>query len=319
MDLNISVVCTVYNDQTEILDLLNDVVKQSMKPSELVIADGGSKDHTVQLINDFARTSPVPVHLITGKRLNISQGFNTAIKNANASVIVVMGTGNAYESNFLEALAETYIRTNADVVYAPIRGKETTSFALKYNRAFLNGSYGSRIPSNHGVMIRREVFEKIGLFYEHFVYAGEDAEFFDRVQKMKLKVACAENAYVYWDVPRNIEQFKKQIKHYTIAQMQINSNAWILKKHRKNLCVVGAILLSLGLTLLGKCIIGAGLLCLVICSYMLTILRKPSDQLLVQYRRWLELGVTVSNWKIMKSEFKVDPQRIRYLEETTEK
>ena len=48
-----SVVATTYNDSLDIIKYLEDISNQSYPPDEIVIADGGSKDDTVEKIKQF--------------------------------------------------------------------------------------------------------------------------------------------------------------------------------------------------------------------------------------------------------------------------
>ena len=71
-----------------------------------MIADGGSKDNTLDIIQDEQSRSSIKIELITGKRLNISEGLNEAIRNSSYNLIAVMMTGNRYEANFRNTFYE---------------------------------------------------------------------------------------------------------------------------------------------------------------------------------------------------------------------
>ena len=38
--------------------------------------------------------------------------------------------------------------------------KNKTKFQITYSKVFMNGDNGTKVPSNHGVLIKRIVFEK---------------------------------------------------------------------------------------------------------------------------------------------------------------
>ena len=99
MKRNYSIIATSYNDENEIKNFLDNILSQSTAPSEIVIADGGSNDNTIKIITEEAKKNST-IKLVTNGRLNISQGYNLALKNAKYNLIGVVGIGNIYEKNY---------------------------------------------------------------------------------------------------------------------------------------------------------------------------------------------------------------------------
>lgn len=313
MNKKISVVCTVFNDQNEIEDLLKDIDNQKVKPDEIVIADGGSKDDTIKIINAYKEKTKININLIEGKRLNISQGLNEAIKNSKYDTVIIMGTGNRYDKEFINELNKRHEETEADIVFAPIRGNNNFKFSKLYNKAFLNAEYGSRIPSNHGVLIEKSVFTKIGLFYEKFIYAGEDAEFFDRARENNMKIECAEDAKLEWDVPNNRKSLKKQIRAYTIAKMQIESLD-LLKKYKGKYNTILLFIILLILLILEHYYFVLVAMIILIFNYIYKCCKKDiKTYILINYRQWFEIKVILCNLNKLSKRYRVDKKIIEKL------
>ena len=229
-----SVIATTYNDEESIEKYLNDIILQTIKPYEVIIADGGSRDNTVSIIKKFNENSDINIKVVTKGRLNISEGYNLAIENCSTSYIGITGIGNRYDRKYFELLINE-IGGDKEIVYSPIRGCRDNKFSCIYNDLFLDGENGNvlDIGSNHGALIKKEVFEKVGKFYEKFIYAGEDAEFYTRVKEMNINTKCVKQAKAYWEIPRSYKEYLKQVKNYTIADMQLNSNINLIKKFIK--------------------------------------------------------------------------------------
>lgn len=227
-----SVVATTFNDSSDIIKYLEDICNQSYPPDEIVIADGGSKDDTLTKIKNFALTSTIAIRVVEKGRLNISQGYNEAIKATTNDMIGVTGIGNYYDQFFFEELIKVIEKSDLDYVYSPIRGYNANGFSTKYNNSLLHGDIGNclEIASNHGVLIKKRVFEELDYFYEKFIYAGEDAEFYSLVKSHGYKGEIVKKAKVYWKTPTCWNEFLKQIRVYTIADLQIHS-----KNQRKRL------------------------------------------------------------------------------------
>ena len=189
-----SVVTTVFNDANEILSFLDDMCLQTVNPKEIIIADGGSNDRTCEIISSYDNRE-VNIVLLQDGRLNVSEGFNLAIKHSTTEYIGVVGVGNVYNNDFFEHLLNSIIENKVDLSYAVIRGLDVTDFSKMYNRTILDGDKGQRmnIASNHGVLIKKSIFEDIGYFYENFIFAGEDAEFYDLVRIRGYKSFMDEN------------------------------------------------------------------------------------------------------------------------------
>lgn len=233
--MSYTAVTTVYNNEDEIVDYLDNMLCQTMPPDQIIIADGGSSDNTSRIVDHYAKNSQCIIKLIYGKRLNIAEGFNEAIRKADNSIIAITAIGNRYKSDYFEILYNMMVNYNYDICYGAVRGTKKNTFQVTYANTFLNGDRGECLPigSNHGVLIKKSIIEITGYFYEKFYYAGEDTEFYQRANDMGAISKCIEEAYMEWDTPKDIIGFIKQIKYYTIARMQIEENRALIGEYIK--------------------------------------------------------------------------------------
>ena len=244
--MNFSVVTTIFNDREELDDLLMNVCSQTIPPSEIVITDGGSNKQTIEFINNTIRKYSVPIKYIVGRKLNISEGFNEGIRQSNYDYIMLVGVGNHYPIDCFEMLVSIIEKEKLDYAYPPYNGQNNTPFSELYNQVMLGNNRGSYLPyaSNHGVLMKKKVFEEMGFFYENFVYAGEDEEFYKKVLNNGYIGKLVENAIVGWDTPRTWEAYKKQVKAYTIAKMQIYTIKEIFRKDIKAITYVTGLFIA---------------------------------------------------------------------------
>lgn len=224
-----SMATTVYNDENEIIHFLDCLLRQTLLPTEIVIADGGSSDNTVQLIKQYAAVSTTPIKLLEGKRLNIAEGFNEAIKHTENDYIAIVAVGNWYPPNFVSDLSNEFsLDISLDAVYSIIKGREDTFFSRVYTRAFIGDGMYLRYATNHGVLIKKSIIEEMGFFYEGFEYAGEDYEFFMHFLEQGKKSKCVDTVSLTWNVPKTFSEYCKQVKVYTIGNMQMYNNLLLL-------------------------------------------------------------------------------------------
>lgn len=218
-----SIVCTVYNDEDNIESFIENLIHQDPKPNEIIVVDGGSSDKTLMKLH-LTEKKYSCVKLVQKGRMNISQGLNEGVRHVENEVFGIAAVGNRYDPLFFRELLST-IDEGYDIAYAPVRGEEKSSFQRLYSKTFLKSTIGDGIRSlsNHGVLMKKSAYEKMGLFCENFIYAGEDAEYYGRVSKCGLKSKCNEKAILYWDTPRNMVEFNRQTRLYCIADIQMRA------------------------------------------------------------------------------------------------
>ena len=307
-----SIVATSFNDEKTIIDYLKTVSSQSLMPSEIVIADGGSKDNTVVLIEEFAKKIAIPIKVLSGKRLNISEGYNAAIKASSYSWIGITGIGNTYDMFYFEELYK-YVN-EYDVSYSLIRGLQDNSFSEKYADTFLNGNYGHDIgmPSNHGCLIKKSIFEENDYFYEKFVYAGEDAEFYDILKKKDYRMKAVPEAYSFWHIPRTFQEYVKQVKNYTIGDMQIKENKLLVTSCIKKLLSIVLAFCALCFVIfkanyLAKIVVVvSGMSCIMIWKLM----NRKKSLMLLLYNRFAPAFFIILNRKYLDTKYKVDRKKM---------
>ena len=303
-----SVVATTYNDEREILQYLENICKQTNLPCEIVVADGGSKDNTLSIIDDYSKQSPVPIRRITKGRLNIAEGYNEAIEAAHSDFIGLTGVGNSYEADYFEKLIDEQQTGNYDIVYSPIRGRITTSFSMKYCETVLGGDKGQILPiaSNHGALIKKNVFIESGYFYTHFVYAGEDAEFYELARSKGYSQKLVHDAVVRWFVPETKKEYLKQIRNYTIANMQLWSNLRLIKQVVKRILPIIALLSVVVLAgLFFNWTLGVIIGLLTAITGVVVSLHSTGNYLIRLLSKYMPVYYIITNFKYASSKYKV--------------
>lgn len=228
-----SIIATSFNDAIDIERFIASIKAFTVLPKELVIVDGGSKDNTEELLIKCTFKCPWNNNfLFDKKRRNISQGYNEAIRLCNSEHILILGIGNTYANDYADKLIRSMKNNKCDIAYGSFIGIDSNKFSKTFNRAFLKGNksfdYGQ--ASNRGALVKKSIFEKAGYFYEKFVYAGEDTEFYSRVANLGISQVYQKDAVVKWSSPISLGEFRKKMRVNAIADMQILKNINIFKK-----------------------------------------------------------------------------------------
>ena len=117
------------NEMQYIEACLRSVFEQDYPPDrlEILVADGGSKDGTRELVQRFAAGDGRVVLVDNPGRLQAA-GMNAAILRARGDIVVRMDVHCEYETSFVRKCVEVLERTGAENVGGAARTRARTSF-----------------------------------------------------------------------------------------------------------------------------------------------------------------------------------------------
>lgn len=210
-----AVIITLLNEEKTIIPLLEALKKQTVKPTEVVITDGGSTDSTVQLIKVWQKeNADFPVRLLI-KSGNRSVGRNEAMSKVSDEVIAITDGGCIPEAQWLEQLLHKYRETKAPVVAGYYKGAATSLFTkatapfflVMPDKAFKIKTF---LPATRSMLITKQVWEKLQGFNEE-LFDNEDYEFAKKIENQGFQIEFAPLAIVNWQPPSTLAQFVKTI------------------------------------------------------------------------------------------------------------
>jgi len=216
--LDLSIIIVNYNVKEFLQNLLTSLSKAVANLStEIIVVDNGSDDGSVELLRDkFPQ-----VTLIANKdNLGFSKANNLGLKIAKGKFLLLINPDTIVQEDTFEKLIEFFNKhQDAGMTGCKILNPDGTlqlacrrsfpgpwtSFCkvsglsslfpksklfARYNLTFMdeNQSYEVDAISGSFMMIRREVFEKIGGLDEQFFMYGEDLDWCYRVQQAGWKV-----------------------------------------------------------------------------------------------------------------------------------
>ncbi len=181
VDMNVSVIATVYNERNSIDRLLESLAAQTRRPDEVVFCDGGSTDGTVDLIRSFAASHPdrLPgLRVIEAPGANISRGRNLAIAAAHGPIVAATDAGVRLEANWLEKLVEPWVRdANTLAVagfFAPdVEGVFQTAMAATVLPLRDDIDPNRFLPSSRSVAFTKAAWERAGGYPEWLDYCED--------------------------------------------------------------------------------------------------------------------------------------------------
>ena len=204
----VSVVMACYNNGKYVTQALNSVRDQTYQNTELIIVDDASTDNSVEVISNWIKTYERPVNLIIHKEnQGICNTFSDLVKNATGKYISLIAADDVYLSDKIASQVELLEKcsTNVAMVYSDVylideEGKKQfgTYMLSKCNTRFEEAPSGSILKNLEqenflhflSVLIRREVYNDIGLYDENLKF--EDYDMAIRIAK-KYEVKFIDN------------------------------------------------------------------------------------------------------------------------------
>jgi glycosyltransferase involved in cell wall biosynthesis len=193
--VKVSLVTTVKDEADHVRPFLDSVSRQTRKPDEFVVVDGGSTDGTLEALR-----AAEGLTLIEEPGANIARGRNIAIAAAAHDIIAMTDSDCILEPDWLERLLR-HIEAGADVAMGAYRGLAgdflETCMACA-NLPDLDRLDGAAfMPSARSVGFRREAIERAG-GYPEWLDIGEDMWVNHRWRELGLDMRLARDAVVWW-------------------------------------------------------------------------------------------------------------------------
>jgi len=269
MQLDLSIIIVNYNVKEFLQNLLHSITKSALNIDyEIIVIDNASNDGSVEFIKEKFPS----VKLIANKEnLGFSKANNLGLKIAQGMYLLLLNPDTLLREDTVHRMLQFFKNTSeAGLAGCKILNPDGslqlacrrsfpgpwTSFCkvtglssifpksrifARYNLTYLdeNQTYEVDAVSGSFMMMKREVFEKIGGFDEEFFMYGEDLDLCYRVQKAGYKVFYVHDTQI-------IHYKGESTKRSSFDETKVFYNAMNLfvKKHLSGSFLVEIILLS---------------------------------------------------------------------------
>ncbi len=206
----VSIIIVAWNGLTNTKLCLKSIIRHTTQPYELILVDNGSRDSTGRYL------SRIPGAKVIRNRENhgFAGGCNHGIRQATGDLILLLNNDTIVTPHWLNNLT-TCLEHDPTIGlvgprsnYAAVTGipdlqlnswEEIEIFATRFNRPdpakWL--TVADWLPG-FCLLIRREVFQRVGLLDEEFKFGFlEDVDFCRRAQQAGYRLACAGDTFVY--------------------------------------------------------------------------------------------------------------------------
>jgi len=270
MDKKVSVIVNCHNGQKYLNECIISILNQKYQNFEIIFYDNFSDDKSKEIISSFEDKRIK--YFYSNNKLSLYQARNNALERVSGKIIAFLDVDDWWNENYLSSRALLFNDDKQDFFYCNRytfyeKNKKLQIFRKKNlpNGKIYNYLAKDYLISISGLIIKKEIFDKVGLFNKDFNIIGD----FDLVMRMSRKFnAHATNEpllfYRYhknnfskinlemffkefnkWfndqakqkdkDFLNNIKYFEKKLLTYEIKNLLVNSgkNFYLLRKIAK--------------------------------------------------------------------------------------
>lgn len=180
-------------------------VADSRSDVEIILVDNGSTDKTVEIAGEFNN-----IKILKVPGVNISALRNTGCKHARGKIFAFLDADCMVRNDWLKNCIEYFGDTRTSIVGADPMVPDESNWVVKaWNSMFVetSGSREVNWVASHNIMVRREVFQKIGGFRED-LSVSEDVDFCQRARELDYNIISdSKMAVIHLKNPETVRDF----------------------------------------------------------------------------------------------------------------
>lgn len=207
----VTLVVPMLNEAQVLHELLTGLANQTRKPNEIIFIDAGSTDGSIEIVNEWWRVHGWPClgcRVVTSLGAYPGEARNVGIKESQGQWIAFIDAGIEPENNWLEQLLDHSKESSSEGVFGVCLFTADTFFQRVV--CSLTSGYGAVIPVLPASIIKKEVFNIVGLFPKKF-RAAEDLLWLSEYERHYGDRTVAWGAKViYRHFPKNLTALAKK-------------------------------------------------------------------------------------------------------------
>ena len=175
----ISIITASYNSSATIRDTLESVLRQSYTDFEYIIKDGGSKDNTLEIVQEYAPLFGDRLKVISEPDGGIYDAMNKGLEAITGDVVGILNSDDFYTSDdVLEKIAEAFEANSIEAVYGDVHyvNDDDLKKQVRYYSSARFKRWQMRfgmMPAHPSFYCKRSVYEKYGVFDTSYKIAAD--------------------------------------------------------------------------------------------------------------------------------------------------
>jgi succinoglycan biosynthesis protein ExoA len=229
----ISVIVPMLNEADYVDEFIADVAAQDFEGEvEVVVADGGSTDGSVERLREAARRHDLTLTVLENPSRWVSHGLNVCIRHATGDLLVRFDCHSHYPADYLRRCALAAEETGADAVGGIVVPRGRTPFeravacAMESPFGGIGWMRDTATPTRRDSDVvtygafRPEAFERAGLFDESLV-RNQDDEFTLRLRRSGGRVLLDSTIQVHYTPRGSYAAVSRQYFQYGLWKVPV--------------------------------------------------------------------------------------------------
>lgn len=191
----VSLVIPVYNQLVHTMQCLESILRLPDKGDEIIVVDNASTDGTPEYLKGVGVTV-----ISNATNLGCARAWNQGIRASRGGVVGILSNDIVVTPGWLPALLR-FMEQKGHGIVSPAMREGPLDYELdRYAAEFTAACREATRPGLLGpcMLVRREVFDKAGLFDEGFSYGGcEDVDFLWQAQKAGITAGVTGAAFIH--------------------------------------------------------------------------------------------------------------------------
>ncbi len=193
--LSVSLIIPVYNQLQYTQQCIESIARCTEISHELIVIDNGSSDGTREFL------STLSARVITNERnLGCAKAWNQGVCAGNGELLGILNNDILVTRDWLDNLVQFMKRTGHGIVSPSAREGRLDYDLESYAAEFVKQCASATRSQTYGgcMLIRRHVFDRIGLFDEDYAYGTcEDIDFLWRAKEAGFSVGMTGSVLIH--------------------------------------------------------------------------------------------------------------------------
>ncbi|NRB40061.1 MAG: glycosyltransferase family 2 protein [Pseudomonadales bacterium] len=122
----ISVIVPCYNAEKTIRETVGSVIAQTYTSYEIILIDDGSKDETINILNELKSSCSHQIRVIQQDNSGVSCARNNGVRESKGKFITFLDSDDLFSTDKLEKQVEAIVKSGVDAVFSTLERFEDT-------------------------------------------------------------------------------------------------------------------------------------------------------------------------------------------------